>query len=198
MKLRALVAIALAGIALALFGPAPSAVAYPVATCSTLSVSTTTPNPGETITVTGNNFRPNTSVQLVLRAHTGSSGFVELKGLQADAQDSLLKTVRTDAQGSFSTTVTLPSSATSGGYDLVATTGFETAGQCSGSPLVSLTIGAANAGPAGNNGGTNGGGGTAFTGVNILIMLIVAGALIGTGVALNRRSNSRKLHTGGH
>ncbi|MDQ2797762.1 MAG: hypothetical protein M3Y06_11475 [Actinomycetota bacterium] len=185
MKLRAFIAIALAAAALAIFGPAASAVAYPVTTCSTLSVSTTNPNPGETITVTATGFLPNVSVKLVLRSQSRSTEVYNLK------------TVKTSAQGSFTTQITLPDGTTNGGqYDLVATNGFDTVGGCT-DPFQAIQIGAANAGGGGNNGGSNGGG-TAFTGVNVLILLVAAGALIGTGLLLNRRSTSRKLYTGEH
>src|SRR5258706_15081607 len=65
-----LVAIFAALLTVVWVGPAAAAPAaaapYPPPVCATLSVSTTTPFPGQTITVSGVNFAPNEQITLVL------------------------------------------------------------------------------------------------------------------------------------
>lgn len=189
MKLRATLAIALAGAFLALVGPVTSAVAYPASVCSTLSVSTTNPNPGESITVTGAAFLPNASVHLVLKPGANNSTTATYD----------LKTVVASATGAFTTSVTLPTATVNqGNFDLKATTGADTSNNCPPDPFATLDFGAATAGGGGGGSGSgSNGGGTAFTGVNVALMLVVAAGLIGGGVVLNRRSRA-KLYTGQH
>lgn len=148
-------------------------------------MSTTAPNPGETITVTGSAFLANASVKLSLRSQSNHAQVFDLK------------TVRADPRGAFTTQIVVPEGTTNGGhYDLIATTGINTADGCT-DPLQTLAIGSATAG-GGNAGGAggSGGAGTAFTGVNVLLMLLVAAGLIGAGVAVNRRAPSKRSHSG--
>lgn len=179
MRLRATIALVLAGLGFAFLGPVAAADAYPVVTCSTLAVSTTTPAAGETVTVTGTNFEPNKTVRLEL--HT---------------KVYLLKTVTTGSDGIFSTQVTLPDGVT-GSHLIVAVGGSLRATGCPADPSVSLTIkgsgvgGVATSTAAGAGGQSSGSGGTAFTGVNVLLMLVVAGILIVLGLMLNRRNTAR-------
>lgn len=180
MKLRAMVAIGLAGISLAFVVPASSAAAYPVTTCSTIAVSTTNPLPGESITVTGSNFTANAEIRLELRTQT----FV-------------LGTVTSSATGAFSKDVTLPDGVT-GLHTIVAIGGSPSVPGCPANPSVAIEIQAAAGGAVNPPGTGGGGGGTAFTGVNVLIMLLAAAALIGAGVTFNRRGRRRSVYTGGH
>lgn len=180
MRLRATITLVLAGLGLALLGPAAAASAYPVVTCSTLAVSTTTPAAGETITVSGTNFRPNETVRLEL--HTDVH---------------VLKTLTTGADGSFSTEVTLPDGVT-GTHLLVAVGASTKAAGCPADPSVSISIQGSGVGgvatssaPAGVGGQSDGPGSTAFTGMNVLLLLIVAAILIVLGVMLNRRNAAK-------
>jgi hypothetical protein len=179
MRLRATALLAVA--AVSAFLAAPAAVAAPVAhlanypptVCSTLSVSTTNPLPGATITVSGTNFTPDAGVRIEL--HTTIY---------------VLKTVTADASGSFSTEVTLPAGVT-GTHQIVAATGAIRGANCPGDPFVTIHIqtrgleGSTAANPGGN------GHGTAFTGVDILLLVAVAALLVGAGYAFNRGGRRR-------
>jgi hypothetical protein len=172
MRLRAILALAAAGVAALLFAPAAQAAGdYPPSICATLSVSTTAPLPGEQITVSGSDFNANASVRLELHSNTV-----------------VLKTVTTDSTGSFSTLVTLPSNV-SGTHTIVAATGFNSAGGTCPPPEISLGFqGQSSSQGGGHHGGTSG------TGQDILIMLIAAAVLISAGVAFNRSGKRRRHH----
>lgn len=150
--------------------------AYPPTVCATLAVSTTTPAENEPITVSGVNFSPNTTLTLEL-----------------DNSAHKLGTVRTDAQGSFTTTVTMPPGVT-GSHLIIAVGG--TTKNCPVDPSVRIDIQAAGrqgGGAAGGGSGSGGShGGTAFTGVDILLLLVIAAGLVGAGVALVRSGRRRK------
>lgn len=168
MKIRAILALVFASVGL-MVAVAPAATAagpYPPSTCRTLSVSTTTPLEGGSLTVTGENFAPNAQVRIEL--HTTVS---------------VLATVTSDGNGSFSTSVTLPAGVT-GTHRIVAV-----GGNVAGCPdkSVEITI-QANGGTNGNGTGGGSNGGTAFTGVDIALLLAIAAGLLGIGVLLNRRS----------
>ena len=137
---------------------------YPPNVGAALAVSTTNPQPGGTLTVTGSHFVKNASVRLELHSHR----FV-------------LATVQADASGNFSTSVTLPAGVT-GTHTIVAATGVPTSGNCA-TPTITITI---------QNPGPNGGPGTSFTGVDVLAMVLGALALLGVGFALTRSGKRRK------
>ena len=187
MTLRAIVVIAVAATATLLAAPAvaqpalaqPAAV-YPPTVCATLSVSTTNPLPGETIGVTGVDFVANAAVRLEL--HSASH---------------YLKTVRTNARGAFSTSVTLPGGVR-GRHLIVATSGVPHNSTCPGNPFAVLHIQeGATPGTTGAPAGGGHPGGTSFTGIDLLLILLAAAVLIGVGVALNR--GGRRGHArGGH
>ncbi|MDT4925202.1 MAG: hypothetical protein QOG01_2915 [Pseudonocardiales bacterium] len=174
MRVRAILALAVASLWLVVVAPASSAsaaAAYPPIPCPTLSVSTTTPLAGTSITVSGSNFTPNASVRLEL--HT---------------QVDVLANVTTSNNGSFSVNVRLPAGVT-GDHDIVAIGGTETgATGCPASETIVIhdVGGASTSAPGGN------GGGTAFTGIDILALIAVAAVLLAAGVLLNRRGNSAK------
>lgn len=173
MKLRA-IALAVAVIGAALFlTPAMQAQAYPPTTCpGMLSLSTTTPLVGETITVTGSGFTPGAQVHLVL--HTKVYG---------------LGTFTANGNGSFTAQVTLPEGVT-GTHVIVATSGAPHVNQC---PGVRIHIHA----PAGTSAGPPGHHGTSFTGVDILVIVLIAAGLLGAGVALTRGGKRRHGQSAG-
>lgn len=177
MKVRAVLALAAALGWLALLAPAGTAAAYPPTTCPTIAVSTTAPAVGETITVSGSNFDADATVTIQLHTTTYDLG-----------------TARTDASGAFSAKVTLPAGVT--GHHLIEVQGAQSA--CPADPVqvdIQGTGGPASASVANGTPGT----GTAFTGVDILGLLVAAAALIGLGVLLNRRSSGRRSkHTSVH
>ena len=170
MRLRAIIALAVAALGLVFVVPATTASAapvcppYPANAGASLAVSTTNPQPGETITVSGSHFVANASVRLEL--HTTVT---------------VLKTVQADANGDFTTTVKLPDGVT-GTHTIVAATGIPTSGNCA-TPTVTITI---------QGTSTNTGGGTSFTGVDVLAMVLGAAVLLGVGLALNRSGKRRK------
>lgn len=174
MRLRAVLLFPLT-LALVLLGaPVSGAIASPVAypatgsDCASISVSTTVPAPGESITVTGQNFNPGGHVRLVL-----------------DNGD-VLKRVTADADGSFTTTVKLPDGVT-GSHILHARGGkTDQPADCPADP--GLTIGSGASEPAGTPGHH---GGTSFTGLDIGLLLAAAALLIAVGIALNRKSTRK-------
>lgn len=156
--------------------------AYPVTTCSTLSLSTQHVRPGQAITVTGSAFEPKVTVHLVLRPEPAGAA-----GSGAAASDSDLGTATTDATGSFTTKVTVPGTATDdGAYQIIATTGATAGGNCPADPSQTLDLAASGAN-GGVAAGSNSGSGTAFTGLDVAALLAVALGLVGTGVVLTRR-----------
>lgn len=148
---------------------APSSTApYPPSTCASLAISTTTPYPGQTITLTGTNFAANEKISLKL--DTGA----------------LLGTVTTSASGSFSTKVTIPNDA-SGNHTITVVSRDDVC------PIEPIQIQAQGIDAASNSNG--GGSGLASTGVNVLIGLLVAAALITGGVLLSRSGRRRPHHS---
>lgn len=125
--------------------------------CTSVSVSTTNPAVGATITVAGNGFGANDTVDITLHTTTYNLG-----------------TATTNSSGSFSTSVTLPAGV-SGQHTLTVTD--PTTSQ---SNSVVLTIGAAGA----PSGGTSTGGGLSSTGVAVIslgalgVILLAGGAVM--------------------
>lgn len=170
MKLRATVALVVAMLAAMFFIPAAQAApapGYPPHGCpGQLSVSTTHPLPGETITVTGSNFTANAQVHLVMHTKTYDLG-----------------TFTANAQGQFAAQVQLPNGVT-GRHVIFATSGAAHIKQCAGIPIQIHSPAATSAGPGPHHG-------NAFTGVDILLILLVAAGLLGAGVALTRGGKRR-------
>lgn len=167
MKLRAMLALAAAIIGAALFAPAMQAQAYPPTTCpGMLSVSTTHPLPGETITVTGANFTAGAQVHLVMHTTTYDLG-----------------TFTANAQGNFTAQVKLPDGVV-GRHVVLAVSGAPHIRQCAGAPIQIH-------GPEGSSTGTGGHHGNSNTGVDVLIIVLVAAGLLGAGVALTRGGKRR-------
>lgn len=168
--------LALLGFVVPATSAAAAPVAYPVTICATLSVSTTTPLVGASITVAGVNFDPNATIKIEL-----------------ESKPWLLATVKSDAQGSFTVTVKLPAGVL--GAHLIVAIGGNTQGQasCPADPSQLLHIQGVGGGQTGGGGtgGTNGSG-TAFTGIDVLLLVLLAAALLGVGVAINRSGKRRK------
>jgi len=167
MKLRAILAFAVAMAGFVLVGPAANAMAYPPTTCPTLSVSTTTPLVGESIVVTGAKFTPNTNIRIELHTITY-----------------LLATVKSSAAGSFSTTVQLPDGV-SGSHTIVAVGGMP-----EGCPATPIKIGIQTGPSSTSTGGPPGP--PAFTGVDVLLLLLAAAVLLGAGVLFTRGGKRRR------
>ncbi|HJQ42936.1 MAG TPA: hypothetical protein VJ831_07625 [Jatrophihabitantaceae bacterium] len=126
-----------------------------------MSVSTTNPRPGQTITLTGANFEPaGSTVTIVL--DTGA----------------VLAHVTIDASGSFSIPITMPTGVT--GNHLILAQGY--AGQCPPDP-VQVTISTSGEG----GGGLASTGVDILTGLAIAIALIAGGVLFARS---GRRSHS--------
>jgi hypothetical protein len=175
MRLRAVLLFPLT-IALMLLGAPVSGalgrpVAYPATSsdCAFISLSTTVPAPGESITVTGQNFNSGGHVRLVL-----------------DTGD-VLGRVTADSNGSFTTEVKMPDGVT--GQHVIYHRGGKTgqpADGCPRDPSLDVGNGANAPGTPGHHGGTS------FTGVDIGMLLGAAAVLIALGLALNRKSRTRK------
>jgi hypothetical protein len=145
---------------------------YPPQFCPTIAVSTTTPFPGEVITVTGSGFKADQSLTLVLQPSPVTT----------------LAHVTADSSGAFSTRITLPAGA-SGSHVIVAD------GSGSSCPVDPIQIQV-----AGTSHSPSGGGGLASTGVDILVAVAVALSLICAGLVLTRggRRRHRSAHAGRH
>jgi hypothetical protein len=144
--------------------PTPSfCQSYPVGAvpAATLTVSTTVPFAGETITVGGTNFVAHESLTIEL-----------------NSAPIVLAHVTTSASGSFSTPVTLPSGVT-------GTHTISVAGDTSSCPSSPITITINSAGTSSASGGLPN------TGVDILTGLAVALALLVAGIALTGGARRR-------
>jgi hypothetical protein len=113
-----------------------------------------------------------------------------------DTESDVLAHVTTNAQGKFSTRVTLPANKP-GRHTLKAFGGQQTGvPSCPAHATQSLRIQSAANGPAPSSsaagGGGGGGGGTAFTGVDIAALVALALLLIGLGVTANRRGSAKR------
>jgi hypothetical protein len=185
MRLRAIVPIAGAALAAMFVAPAAQAVqpaaesapCYPAHSGASLAVSTTRPMMGEQITLSGANFKPDTSLRLVL--HT---------------QPVVLTSLTVGGQGSFTTQVRLPDGVT-GAHRIVAV-GTPENPTCPGSPVVTIRIQSHGAAGSSAGPGPGGPGGTSFTGVDVLLIVIAALVLLGVGVVLNKTGGKRKEGSG--
>ena len=135
--------------------------------CSTLAVSTTMPEEGATITVSGRFFTPGAVITLVLHSQT----FV-------------LGTVTVAADGTFTASVTLPHGVT--GAHLIIAEGQGNA-KCPADPIQIQIQG-------GHTPNGTGGTGTSTTGVDVAMLLAVALGLIGVGVLVTAQGRARGRH----
>lgn len=171
--------------------PAAAAVdcGYPVSKCfcPSLSINTTVPDVGERIRVTGAHFEPDSEVQLVLKP---------VKDTRTDAKYTV-NTAYPDQDGAFETSIVMPREAI-GTYDLHAVGGIPDGipASCPVDPTQRLSIGGSTDGN-GNPGSRDGSGGpnspesTAFTGFNLLWLLLLAAALVALGVYAVRRGRTK-------
>lgn len=153
------VLLAVVGLLTAVLASASSAGAAPYHKQPTLAVSTTTPAVGATITVTGADYGANETVNLTLHTATYNLG-----------------SAQTDANGGFTTSITLPAGV-SGTHTLTGT-GMTSHGVAS----VTLVIGGSGTGAVGGSSG--GGGGLSNTGAAVIgagalgISLLIGGLLM--------------------
>jgi hypothetical protein len=141
---------------------APSAVpdCYPNCT-PTGSVSDNTPTPGETITVTGGNFCPNSQITVLFDGEEIGHGHA-------------------DGAGQFSDQVTIPADATPG-HHVITLSGLGSDCQTPATVEIPITVVSGAEGAAGGGGG--GGGGVAFTGANISLGMLALAAMVIIGAA---------------
>jgi hypothetical protein len=137
---------------------------YPPPSCPQLGVSTTTPFPGQQITVSGSAFEASQKITLVMHS---------------DAV--VLAHVTADSGGSFAVKVTIPAG-TSGNHTIAVE------GGTSGCPVEPIQIRVQGHGVD----SASSGGGLAFTGVGILAAVAIALALITAGVILARSGRHRR------
>jgi hypothetical protein len=136
---------------------------YPPTVCPTLSISTTTPHPGEAITITGKGFVPGDTITLVF-----------------DSADHPLGTAHVADDGTFSVNVTMPSGVT--GNHLIIAQG--SSDNCPVDPIQVFFPG------SGVGGKTTGG--LSNTGANVLLGVSLGLALLVAGFALNRGATARR------
>jgi len=173
--LPAFAALLLAAAAL-LIAPSAEAKPYPPTQCS-LSASSARIQAGGTVTLVGTGFDADTTVTITL----ASSG-------------AALGTAVTDANGTFSITVDVPSDAPSGENTVIASGGSTTcsAHGTSSSGVEGVGVGSGSGTPG--SGSSSGSGTLAETGVKIATISLIGLALIGGGAMLltagRRRHNS--------
>lgn len=170
-----LLTVGLLAVTCALFGPTVAGAAplsqapatcstpqpYPPSPSATVQSSTTTPNVGDTIKVSGVRYCADEDVTITIGGKT-------------------VGTAHTDGSGSFDPEVVVPGPAGQQQLCGVGASGLATDSDC----LTLNTSGAAGqAAGTGNGSGNNGQ--TAFTGTQVALLLVVALALVGGGVAFS-------------
>ena len=157
----------------------PGAVAYPVSPGATIMASTTTPYVGQTITVSGVNYCPDEDVDITIGGKH-------------------VATAHTNGSGQFDLQVVVPAPT---GQRLLAGVGASGLTADRDSLMLTIRAGAGvepvAVGPAGGNGAGGGGSGTgglAFTGTEIALLVALAAALLGGGVALAYAGRRRSSH----
>jgi hypothetical protein len=138
---------------------------YPPPTCSLLSVSTTFANPGDSITVSGADFVPGSTVSIVIVSPR-----------------TVLATTKVSSTGTFSVAVTVPD-LPPGNYQITAT-----ANQLA-CPVNTLTISLGTSPTSGSSGGHT----PANTGVDVLLLIGIGGVLFAAGLVANR-AGRRRVH----
>jgi hypothetical protein len=144
---------------------AASVAPYPPPTCSLLSVSTTFANPGDSITVSGADFVPGSTVKIIIVTPRTT-----------------LATVTVGSTGAFSVAVTVPN-LTPGAYQITATS---TRLAC---PVNTLTISVGTSPTSGSSAGHT----PASTGVDVLLLAGIGGVLFAGGLVANR-AGRRRVH----
>ena len=152
LKRLTAVFVAMIGLIIAAASLGSPASAYPDGVNPTIAVSDTTPAQGQSLTVTGAHFTPNSSAKLTLHSTPVDLG-----------------SVSTDANGNFAAQVTIPSSTPAGAHTIEAldmATGDVTA--------AAITVSATSGGGGGGGGGLAGTG-VAVIGVGALGVVLLAG-----------------------
>lgn len=149
--------------------PTADTTPYPPPSCPLLTISTTTPFPGQTITVAGSNFTAGAAVTIELDTNV------------------TLAHVTASPSGAFSTSVTVPSDAV--GNHVIRAVGTNL-GNCPVGPI-QITVSGVAPSSASN------GGGLASTGVDILAGLAIALTLLAIG-AFMTGAGKRRAHSGRH
>jgi hypothetical protein len=152
--------------------------------CAEIFASTTSPQPGEHIEVSGAHYEAHESVAIYI------GGTVTAKVVNSICQLTLSGGIRvgtghTDGNGAFDPQVTVPDSL-SGDQPL---TGIGASGDLFDRASLTLDIGDND-----NNGGNNGG--TSVTGVEVMALLVTAGLLLVGGIALARAGKRRTATPG--
>ena len=143
--------------------------AYPPSPHATLMASTTMPRLGETIEVSGVAFCANEAIRLTLAG-------------------TFVGTAHTDGTGAFDPPVKVTESGK------LSLCGTGSSGIPGDSDCLTLTVSAhGTAGGGSHNPSSSGGGGTAFTGVQVLLLCLIAGALIVVGWALAAAGRRKRL-----
>jgi hypothetical protein len=165
-------------------GPAFSASAAPQdcypAGNPTASVSDSSPTAGETVTVSGGNYKPDSGVDVLFDGDKIAHG-------------------QTDGQGQFSFQVTIPSDASLGKHTItVSGVGGDCVSPADVEIGVTLVVGESGGGGGGGGAGAggNGGGGVAFTGANISLGMILIAVLVIIGAASLIVGRRRKVGVG--
>lgn len=152
---RMLIALCASGV-LALFALGGTASGYPIS--GGLNVSDTSVKPGGTVQVSGDGFTPGTPIDI-----------------EIFSAPTLLKTVDADGAGSFSTSVTIPTSISPGSHTLSATGGAPSGDTLTLSAEITVE-------GEGGGGSSSSSGPLAFTGASIGAMagVALAGIAVGT------------------
>ncbi len=138
-------------------------------------LSTNTATGGQTVGVSGSNWMPKSNVLI-----------------QFFSKPVTLGTAHTNKDGSFSTTVQIPSNASSGSHKITATgqnlNGQATTVTCGVVVVVRVARPAPPAAPSG------GGGNVAFTGTNVSLGLVILGVLVIAGLGFVAAGRRKKAH----
>jgi hypothetical protein len=148
------------------FAGAAGADPYPPGGCFPLTITTTVPVAGQTVTIGGRDFLPGDTVRLKLVP-----------------PGTVLGTVIVGADGNFSVDVTIPADAAPGEAQIEDIADHPL---CPMDPI-NIKIGGAKS-------GSGGGSGLAFTGVQILSALALAVALLVAGIAFTISGRRRRAH----
>jgi hypothetical protein len=171
--------------AIGIFFAVPAFSASAAQTCypagnPTASVSDSSPTAGETVTVSGGNFKPDSGVSVLFDGDQIAHG-------------------QTDGQGQFSLQVTIPADASLSKHTITVS---GVGGDCV-SPAdveIGVTLVVGESGGAGGGGGAGtaggGGGGVAFTGANISLGMILIAVLVIVGAASLIVGRRRKVGVG--
>jgi hypothetical protein len=156
--------------------------AQPVPDCypncePTGSVSDVSPQAGQTITVTGGNFCPNSDVAVLFDGEEIGTGTA-------------------DGDGTVSVQVTIPEDATPGDH-VITLSGLGSDCETPANVEIPITVvSGAGAGVGGGGAGAGAGGGVAFTGANISLGMLLLAGLVIVGAASLIVGRRRKVGAG--